>query len=96
MRIEQVIAAVARPVAVATVREILAVVAFVRGTGLHHLWLQRMPLGMPAYACVPSCDSTRCGNPGGSMRDWRGHGVNKRPGRPSGDMAFRSAGWSQG
>lgn len=92
MRIEQVIAAVARPVAVATVREILAVVAFVRGTGLHHLWLQRMPLGMPAYACVPSSDSTRCGNPGGAMCDWRGQRASKRSRCLSGDVALRSAG----
>jgi hypothetical protein len=49
MRFEQIIATVARSVAIATVREIEAVVSFVNATCLH-LWQQRMPLGMPAYS----------------------------------------------
>ena len=48
MRFEQIIAAVTRPVVIATVREIEAVRVFVCAN--LHLWLQRMPLGMPAYS----------------------------------------------
>ncbi len=44
MRIEQIIAAVARTVVKATVREIEAARSF--GPACLHLWLQRMPLGM--------------------------------------------------
>ena len=49
MRIEQIIAAVTRSVAIATVREIEGVVLFVNAVRLH-LRQQRMPLGMPAYS----------------------------------------------
>jgi hypothetical protein len=59
MRIEQIIAAVTRSVVNATVREIQAAVSFVDALRLH-LWLERMPLGMPAYASslshLPSID----------------------------------------
>lgn len=71
MRIEQTIAAIARSVAVATVREIQAVVSFMRDTDLHHLWLQRMPSGRPAYALVPAKCPTCCGNTAGSKRSWQ-------------------------
>ena len=49
MRFEQNIAAVTRNWVIATVREIEAVVSFANAMCLH-LWLQRMPLGMPAYS----------------------------------------------
>ena len=49
MQREQIIATVTRSVVTAVVREIEASVSFVVRTGLH-LWLQRMPLGMPAYS----------------------------------------------
>jgi len=49
MRFEQIITAVTRPVVIATVREIKAVVSFANDMCLH-LWLQRMSLGMPAYS----------------------------------------------
>ena len=49
MRFEQIIAAVTRPVVIATVREIETARVFVNALCLH-LWLQRMPLGMPAYS----------------------------------------------
>ena len=75
MRNEQIIAAVARNVAVAIVREIKAVVSFVRDMDLHHLWLRQMQLGMPAYACVQPGTSTwrtgtggTTGTSGGSKR----------------------------
>jgi hypothetical protein len=48
MRFEQVITAVTRPVVVATVREIKAVMSFVNDMRLH-LCLQRNALEMPAY-----------------------------------------------
>ena len=48
MRSEQIIAAVTRQTVIAVVREIEAVVSF-HALRLH-LWLQRMPLGMPAYS----------------------------------------------
>jgi hypothetical protein len=95
MRIEQIIAVVARPVAIAIVREIKAVVSFVCDTRLHHLWLQRMPLGMPAYAYIPSGTSTWRGNTGGTICDMPGikHGrLNCRPYRTS---AFCPAGFEQ-
>ncbi len=85
MRIEQIIAAIARPVAVATVREIQAVVSFMRDTNLHHLWLQRMPLGRPAYALVPANCSTPCGNTAGSKRNWQ---AGRWSGRHGGGSAF--------
>ena len=59
MRIEQIIAAVTRSVVTTTVREIEAAVLFVNAVRLH-LWLKRMPLGMPAhlgsFAYLPSID----------------------------------------
>ncbi len=63
MRFEQIIAAVTRSVAIATVREIEAVVSFVNATRLH-LWLQRMPLGMPPYSGLLAV-SPLCGDAGG-------------------------------
>jgi hypothetical protein len=48
MRFEQIIAAVTRPVVIATVREIEAARVFANAS--LHRWLQRMPLGMPAYS----------------------------------------------
>lgn len=48
MRQEQLLAAVTQSLVITAIREIEAVVSFVR-TGLY-LWLQRMPLGMPAYS----------------------------------------------
>lgn len=48
MRFEQPIAAVTRSVVIATVREIEAACVFANAN--LHLWLQRMPLGMPAYS----------------------------------------------
>ena len=100
MRIEQVIAAVARPVAVAIVRELKAVVSFVCDTDLHHLWQQRMPQqlwlqGMPAYACVPSATSTLRGSTGGINREMRGNQVGRLFWRPSGGPAFCHAGFEQ-
>lgn len=95
MRIEQVIAAVARPVAVAIVREIKAVVSFACNANLHHLWLQRMALGMPAYACVPSSTSTSSGQMDGMKHDRRGHQVGRLCWRPSGVPAFCQAGFEQ-
>jgi hypothetical protein len=93
MRIEHVIAAVARPVAVATVREIKAVVSFVRQACLHHLWLQRMPMGMPAYALVLSTTPTTDGRCGGSKRDRHGKQCRNLLSRPKGDSAFCPAGF---
>jgi hypothetical protein len=55
MRKEQNITAVTLSLVVAAIREIKAVVSFAR-TGLH-LWLQRMPLGMPVYLGSLSDDS---------------------------------------
>jgi len=49
MRNELFIAAITRSVVITTVREIEAVVSFANAMRLH-LWLQRMPLGMPAYS----------------------------------------------
>jgi hypothetical protein len=49
MRFEQNTVAVTRNLVIATVREIEAVVSFANAMRLH-LWLQRMPLGMPAYS----------------------------------------------
>jgi hypothetical protein len=46
---EQIIAAVTRTSVITVVREIEAVVSFARTLRLH-LWLHRMPLGMPAYS----------------------------------------------
>jgi hypothetical protein len=63
MRFEQFITAVTRPVVVATVREIKAVVSFAIVMGLH-LWLQRKSLGKPDYTglmCMsPEGDLHRC------------------------------------
>jgi hypothetical protein len=95
MRIEQVIAAVARPVAVAIVREMKAVVSFVRDTDLHHLWLQRMPQGMPAYACVSSSTSTSRGCTAGIKREMCGNQVGRLLWSPSGDQAFSQTGFDQ-
>jgi len=47
MRQEQTIATVAR-VVITTIREMEAVVLFVRAAALH-LWLRRMPLGMSGH-----------------------------------------------
>ena len=96
MRIEQITAAVARPVAVAIVREIKAVVSFACDTRLHHLWLQRMPLGMPAYACVPSSTSTFRGNTRGIKRDLRGMQVGRLQRRCISGPAFCPVGFEQG
>ena len=85
MRIEQLIAAIARSVATATVREIQAVLSFMRDTRLHHLWLQRMPSGRPAYALVPANCSMCCGKTAGSKRNWR---AGRWPGHPGGVSAF--------
>ena len=63
MRHESIIAAVTRSVAIATVREIEAVVSFV-GAACLHLWLQRMPLGMPAYSGSLSVSSSLGGDAG--------------------------------
>lgn len=60
MRFEQIITAVTRPVVIATVREIKAVVSFANDMCLH-LWLQRMSLGMPAYP------DALCMSPGGDL-----------------------------
>ncbi len=49
MRFEQIIAAVTRSSVITVVREIEAVGSFARTLRLH-LWLHRMPLGMPAYS----------------------------------------------
>jgi hypothetical protein len=96
MRIEQITAAVARPVAVAIVREIKAVVSFACDTRLHHLWLQRMPLGMPAYACVPSTATTLRGGTGGLKRNVSGHQCDRLLWRPSGVPAFCPMGFERG
>ena len=67
MRIEQIIAAVTRSVVNATVREIEAVVLFVNATRLH-LWLQRTPLGMPAYSGSLPLSPSPDGDAGRSKR----------------------------
>ena len=64
MRFEQIIVAVTRNVVIAIVREIEAVVSFANAMRLH-LWLQRKPLGMPAYPGALSDSSTLGGDTGG-------------------------------
>ena len=48
MRIEQIIATVARTLVIANVREICRVVSFAAASCLH-LWLMRMSVGTPCY-----------------------------------------------
>ena len=68
MRFEQIIAAVTRSVVITTVREIEAVVSFANATRLH-LWLLRMPLGMPAYSGSLPCSPSFGGDAGGIGSD---------------------------
>jgi hypothetical protein len=63
MRFEQITVAVTRNLVIATVREIEAVVSFANAMRLH-LWLQRKPLGMPAYPGFLSHSSMLCGDLG--------------------------------
>ncbi len=68
MRYEQIIATVARRLAIAEVREIKVVETFAAAMRLH-LWLLRTSLGMPAYSGSdpsPTGDTSwiNTGNPG--------------------------------
>jgi hypothetical protein len=60
MRFEQFIAAVTRPVVIATVRAIQAARVFANASSLQ-LWHERVPLGMPAYWDAMPCSSLRDG-----------------------------------